>query len=476
MAISSKWIVSLALGGLLLAEADPAAAARKGRIGIQPNIIYISCDNLGYGDVEPFGSKLHKTPHLSKMARQGMKFTHYYSASGVCTSSRAALMTGCYPCRVSMDVTDGAVLRPVSPIGLHPDEMTIAEVLKSAGYATAIFGKWHLGDQPIFLPTRQGFDYYLGIPYSDDMTPRPTKNWPELPLMENEKVIEAPTDRDLLTKRLTEAAVSWIRGHRQKPFFLYFAQCMPGSTRAPYASAAFKGKSRNGPWGDSVEELDWSVGEILKVLAALNLDETTLVIWTSDNGAPRRTPPQGSNGPLAGWGYTTAEGGMRVPCVMRWPGRIPAGSICSELSTMMDMLPTFAKLAGANKLPKKTIDGKNIVPLMMGQPGAKTPHQAFYYYRLDELQAVRSGKWKLYVDMVVGGEGKRTRAKPRLYDVVSDPGEETDRAAEFQERVKGLLLMANKARNRLGDKGKVTSQRRPAGVVNGPKPQRLTKD
>ena len=177
MAISIKWIVSLALGGLLLAGADPAAAARKGRIGIQPNIIYISCDNLGYGDVETFGSKLHKTPHLSKMARQGMKFTHYYSASGVCTSSRAALMTGCYPCRVSMDVTDGAVLRPVSPIGLHPDEMTVAEVLKSAGYATAIFGKWHLGDQPIFLPTRQGFDYYLGIPYSDDMTPRPTKNW-----------------------------------------------------------------------------------------------------------------------------------------------------------------------------------------------------------------------------------------------------------------------------------------------------------
>ena len=476
MAISSRWIVSLALGGLLLAGADPSAAARKGRIGIQPNIIYISCDNLGYGDVEPFGSKLHRTPHLTAMARQGMKFTHYYSASGVCTSSRAALMTGCYPCRVSMDVTDGAVLRPVSPIGLHPEEMTIAEVLKSAGYATAIFGKWHLGDQPAFLPTRQGFDYYLGIPYSDDMTPRPTKNWPELPLMENEKVIEAPTDRDLLTKRLTEAAVSWIRGQKEKPFFLYFAQCMPGSTRAPYASAAFKGKSRNGPWGDSVEELDWSAGEIIKVLKELGIDDQTLVIWTSDNGAPRRTPPQGSNGPLAGWGYTTAEGGMRVPCIMRWPGRIPAGSVCSELSTMMDMLPTFAKLADADKLPTKPIDGKNILPLMMGRPGAKTPHQVFYYYRLDELQAVRSGKWKLYVNRVVASQGKQPEPKGRLYDVVEDPGEATDRAESSPAIVKRLNAMADVARQRLGDKGKVTSQRRPAGVVKGPKAQRLTND
>ena len=476
MAISSKWIVSLALGGLLLAGADSAAAARKGRIGIQPNIIYISCDNLGYGDVEPFGSKLHRTPHLNRMAKEGMKFTHYYSASGVCTSSRGALLTGCYPCRVSMDVTDGAVLRPVSPIGLHPDEMTIAEVLKTAGYATSIFGKWHLGDQPSFLPTRQGFDYYLGIPYSDDMTPRPTKKWPELPLMENEKVIEAPTDRDLLTKRLTEAAVSWIRDHRKQTFFLYFAQCMPGSTRAPYASPAFKGKSRNGPWGDSVEELDWSVGEIMKVLEALDLDENTLVIWTSDNGAPRRTPPQGSNGPLAGWGYTTAEGGMRVPCIMRWPGRIPAASVCSELSTMMDMLPTFAKLAAAEKLPTKPIDGKNILPLMLGRPGAKTPHEAFYYYRLDQLQAVRRGEWKLYVDYQVGTGEKSRRVKPRLYDVVRDPGETVDLTEKQPRKVAELMKAAGKARAELGDRNQPGTGVRPAGRVKDPVPQRLTSE
>ena len=373
-----------------------------------------------------------------------------------------------------MDVTDGAVLRPVSAIGLHPDERTIGEVLRSAGYATAIFGKWHLGDQPVFLPTRQGFDYYLGIPYSDDMTPRPGKNWPDLPLMENERVIEAPTDRDILTKRLTEAAVEWIRKHRQEPFFLYFPQCMPGSTRAPFASAAFKGKSQNGPWGDSVEELDWSTGEILKVLKELSIDKQTLVIWTSDNGAPRRVPAQGSNGPLAGWGYTTAEGGMRVPCIMRWPGRIPPGSVCSDLATMMDMLPTFAGLAGAEQLPKRTIDGKDIWPLMAGKPGARTPHRAFYYYRLDQLQAVRSGKWKLYVGVAVAA-GK-DKGKPRLYDVVADPGETMDQADKFPEVLDRLQEMAAVARNRLGDKGRPGPRRRPAGKVAEPRAQRLTRD
>ena len=241
-------------------------------MGSKPNIIYISCDNLGYGDVEPFGSQLHRTPHLTRMATEGMKFTHYYSASGVCTPSRAALMTGCYPCRVSMDVTDGAVLRPVSQIGLHPQETTIAEVLQLAGYSTAIFGKWHLGDQLEFLPTRQGFDYYLGIPYSDDMTPLPNKNWPPLPLMENETVIEAPVDRNLLTKRYTERATEFIEQNQKNPFFLYLPQAMPGSTQTAFASPAFKGRSRNGTWGDSIEELDWSTGQILDKLVDLGID------------------------------------------------------------------------------------------------------------------------------------------------------------------------------------------------------------
>ncbi len=460
----------IAVGGDVHAE-----SLRQGRLK-QPNIIYISCDNLGYGDVEPFGSTLHRTPHLKRLAAEGRKFTHYYSASGVCTPSRAALMTGCYPCRVSMDVTDGAVLRPVSAIGLHPREITIAEVLKKSGYATGIFGKWHLGDQPKFLPTRQGFDYYLGIPYSDDMTPRPTKNWPELPLMENERVLEAPTDRDLLTKRLTEAAVDWIRKNQEGPFFLYFPECMPGSTRAPYASAAFKGTSRNGPWGDSVEELDWSLGQILKVLNELKLDEKTLVIWTSDNGAPRRDPPQGSNKPLAGWGYTTAEGGMRVPCIMRWPGKIPAGTVCSELSTMMDMLPTFAALAGAKRSSQAPIDGKNIWPLMGGEPGERSPHEAFYYYRVNQLQAVRSGALKLYVDYQVGTGEKSRRVKPRLYNVVTDPGETADLAEKQPRKVAELMKTAGKARKELGDRDQPGTGVRPSGLVKDPVPQRLTSE
>jgi arylsulfatase A-like enzyme len=456
------WVSNFAHG-----QHDPA-------LGSKPNIIYMSCDNLGYGDVEPFGSKLHRTPNLTRMATEGMKFTHYYSASGVCTSSRAALLTGCYPCRVSMDVTDGAVLRPVSQIGLHPEETTIAEVLKLAGYSTAIFGKWHLGDQVEFLPTRQGFDYYLGIPYSDDMTPLPNKNWPPLPLMENEKVIAAPADRHGLTKRLTQAAVQWIRQHQRESFFLYFPQCMPGSTEAPFASSGFQGRSGNGPWGDSVEELDWSIGEILKVLKELSIDDRTLVIWTSDNGAPQRMPLQGSNGSLAGWGYTTAEGGMRVPCIMRWPGKIPAGTECAEMATMMDMLPTFAFLAGVEQLPPRDIDGKNIWPLMEGRPGAASPHRAFYYYHLDQLQAIRSGRWKLYVGFeVADSNGNNEQQALRLYDVITDPGETTDLTKVAPREVRRLLKFAEKARSTLGDRGRPSRQRRPAGHVVNPVPQRL---
>ena len=464
----NQWLAFILMAICMNCGGVTAAQAEK------PNIIYISCDNLGYGDIQPFGSRQHRTPNLIRMAAEGRKFTHYYSASGVCTPSRAALMTGCYPSRVSMDVTDGAVLRPVSPIGLHPNEVTIAEVLKDVGYATSIFGKWHLGDQAKFLPTRQGFDYYLGIPYSDDMTPRPNKNWPELPLMENEKVLEAPTDRSLLTKRLTEAAVSWIRKHQDGPFFLYFPECMPGSTASPYASPRFKGKSQNGSWGDSVEELDWSVGQILDVLKELDLDQRTLVIWTSDNGAPRRNPVQGSNKPLAGWGYTTAEGGMRVPCIMRWPGKIPAGTVCEELSTMMDMLPTAVRLAGIDDTLPHPIDGKEITSLMFGDETTQTPHQAFYYYHLDQLQAVRLGRWKLYVTAVAGAEGKNLES--RLYDVTKDPGEQVDLAEENPDVVAKLSEEADKARQVLGDRGVTGTGERPAGRVENPVAQGLTKD
>ncbi len=270
------------------AVAETSKADRSRR----PNFIVVYCDNLGYGDIEPFGSTLHRTPNLNRMAKEGRRFTHFCVTAGVCTPSRASIMTGCYAQRIGMHLNprDGWVLRPVSPYGLHPDEITVAEVLKEQGYATAIVGKWHLGDQPEFLPTRQGFDWFFGVPYSDDMTERVWEQdgskWPPLPLMENEKVIEAPCDRNGLTKRYTERAMRWIAEHKDEPFFLYFPQAMPGSTSTPFSSEAFKGKSKNGPWGDAIEELDWSMGVMLDQLKELGIAENTLVIWTSDNGAP----------------------------------------------------------------------------------------------------------------------------------------------------------------------------------------------
>ncbi|MHC4700262.1 MAG: sulfatase family protein [Planctomycetota bacterium] len=414
-----------------------------------PNFIVILCDNLGYGDVGCFGSGLHKTPNIDRMAAEGMLFTDFYATSGVCTPSRAGLMTGCYPRRVNMHVADdgGAVLRPVSRKGLNPKEVTIADLLKGRGYATACIGKWHLGDQLPFLPRRQGFDYYFGIPYSDDMTQRPGRNWPPLPLMENEEVIEARVDRNLLTKRYTEKAIEFITANKNRPFFVYLPHAMPGSTKSPFASERFRGKSANGPWGDSVEELDFSTGQILDTLRELGLDERTVVVWASDNGAPRRDPPQGLNRPLAGWGYTTAEGGQRVPCIMRWPGRIPAGKTCSQLCTMMDLLPTFAALAGARVPRDRIIDGHDIRPLMTGRLGARSPYKAFYYYHKQELQAVRSGKWKLYLPL----RGK-TRPRPtRLYDLEADIGETQNLADRRPAVVTRLLALAEKARNDLGD-------------------------
>jgi arylsulfatase A-like enzyme len=449
----------------------------------RPNFILIMCDNLGYGDIEPFGSKLHRTPNLNRMAKEGRKLTSFYSASGVCTPSRAALMTGSYPRRVGLDSTpeDGHVLRPVSPNGLHPNEITIAEVLKSAGYATACIGKWHLGDQPEFLPTRQGFDYYLGVPYSDDMTHATGqrigdrlrgKQWPPLPLMENEKVIVAPVDRNTLTTRETEAAIQFIAVNKKNPFFLYLPQAMPGSTRAPFASESFRGKSKNGPWGDSIEELDWSAGEILKALRKHDLDKKTLVLWTSDNGAPRRNPPQGSNLPLGGWGYTTAEGGMRVPAIIRWPGVIPPGSLNDELSSLMDLLPTFARLAGA-KLPTHKIDGKNIWPLW-SQLKAKTPHESFYYYHSQYLEAVRDARWKLYLPHSPNQpvrKGTKRRQQSVLYEVKTDIAEKHDVADRHPEIVKRLTQSARAARRDLGEGKQKGANVRPVGRAKNTTPR-----
>lgn len=451
----------------------------------KPNFIVIYTDNLGYGDIEPFGSKAHRTPNLNRMAEEGRKFTHFYVSSGVCTPSRASLMTGCYSQRVSMhwNDRDRHVLRPVSPYGLNPDEITVAEVLKEQGYATSMIGKWHLGDQEPFWPTRQGFDEYFGVPYSDDMTERVWKqdgsHWPPLPLMDGETVIEAPVDRDYLTKRETERALEWIGRNRDNPFFLYLPQAMPGSTSAPFSSPGFKGKSSNGPWGDSIEELDWSLGQVLQKLRDLGLAEKTLVVWTSDNGAPSKRDPddigRGTNRPLFGQGYTTAEGGFRVPTIMWWPGTIPANSVCTELATTMDILPTFAKLAGGETPSDRKIDGHDIRPLIVGEDGAESPREAFFYYYLDQLQAVRSGPWKLFLLLEEFSRHphfspETPRTEPLLFHVVDDIGSENNVAAEHPEIVARLTALAEGMRKDLGDLGQPGPGIRPRGKVDNPVP------
>lgn len=453
-----------------------------------PNVVVIFCDNLGYGDIEPFGSTVHRTPHLNRMAQEGRRFTHFYVSAGVCTPSRASLMTGCYAQRVGMHLNprDGQVLRPVSPYGLASDEITVAEVLRERGYATGIFGKWHLGDQLEFLPLRQGFDRFFGIPYSDDMTREVGlrlgdrlngKAWPELPLMEGDRVIEAPVDRDLLTQRCTEEVLRFINQHANDPFFVYFAQPMPGSTQAPFASPAFKGKSRNGPWGDSIEEIDWSTGQILDRLQELEIADRTLVIWLSDNGAPMSNDPngvaRGTNRPLHGRGYTTSEGAFRAPTIIWWPEHVPAGTECDELATTLDLLPTLAALAGANI--NHDVDGYDIRSLILGEPDAKSPYEAFYYYYMDQLQAVRSGRWKLFVPLtgfVRHPHFKKGQSDaPLLFDVVADMASQNDVADQHPEVVARLMELAAVARQDLGDRGQPGPGQRPPGQIRDRAPE-----
>ncbi len=469
--------------GLLVFLCSLVAAAQP------PNFVIIFCDNLGYGDIAPFGSTLHRTPHFDRMVHEGRKFTHFYVTAGVCTPSRASIMTGSYAQRVGMHVNprDDHVLRPISPYGLHPDEITIAELLKTRGYATTIIGKWHLGDQPEFLPTRQGFDSFLGIPYSDDMTQALGERtrgrfgrdeWPPLPLIENETVIDAPVDRNMLTERYTERALEFIEANREGPFFLYFPQAMPGSTRAPFASEAFRGKSRNGPWGDSIEELDWSTGQILDKLVELKIAENTFVIWLSDNGAPLAedvdSPTRGSNKPLHGRGYTTAEGAFRSPTIMWWPGKIPAGTISEELVTTMDLYPTLAHWAGAKVPTDRLIDGRDIAPIILGEPGAESPHEVFYYYMRDQLQAVRSGPWKLFVALDEYGRhphfNKGDVPRRLLFNVAEDISSEHNLAAENPAIVARLEALAEQAREDLGDRGRRGANQRPPGRVENPRP------
>jgi len=413
-----------------------------------PNFVVIFIDDMGYGDIEPFGSKLNKTPHLNQMATEGHRLTSFYVASPVCTPSRAALMTGCYPQRVGLQKGSGhIVLFPGDRHGLRPSEVTIAETLKAAGYATGCFGKWHLGDQPQFLPTSQGFDTYYGIPYSNDMWPPLTRfKCPDLPVLRDTKVVELIKDMDdqaTLCKKFTRAATDFIRQNKKKPFFVYLPHAFVHGPRK--ASPEFMAKAKTVEQAQ-VEEVDWSVGQILKTLREEGLAENTLVLFTSDNGPARGL----SAGPLRGRKGSAYEGGHREPTIAWWPGTIPAGTSSAELTTAMDLHPTFARMVGQSMPTDRVIDGKDIGPILLGKPGAKTPHDRFFYQQGGRLAAVRAGNWKL----MVNGE---------LYNLQSDLAEKKNVAHANPAVVKKLQGLLNEFRKDLAKNS------RPVGLAKNPR-------
>ena len=436
------------LGGTAAAAIAGCAAGRLVAAAAQddrPNVVLIFTDDQGYQDLGCFGSPDIATPHVDRMAGAGMTFTDFYVAAPVCSASRAALLTGCYPIRTGIT----GVLFPKNKNGLTHEKKTIAEILKGRGYTTACIGKWHLGtgtetvaglpDHAEFMPTNRGFDTYYGIPYSNDMKPTP--------LIRNLETLEEPADQATLTQRYTEEAVRFIRQNKDRPFFLYVPHTMPHIPLA--ASERFRGKSKRGLYGDVIEEIDWSTGEILKALSDLGLDEKTLVIYTSDNGPWLSKGKHGGCAkPLRDGKFTTWEGGFRMPCVMRWTGRIPAGKVCDEPTLTMDLAPTIAALAGADLPDGYEMDGASILPLMEGRPGARTPHEAFFYYRGNRLEAVRSGKWKL---ILYQGAEKGEPGQPlELYDLRADIGETTDVAKDHPDVVTRLTGLATEGVKRVG--------------------------
>jgi arylsulfatase A len=444
----------------------------------KPNIVLIFVDDLGYGDISPFGNKTIKTPHLEKMAAEGMRFTSFY-ATPVCSMSRACLLTGSYNTRVSIP----GVLFPASKIGLHPDEITLAEIVKPQGYATICIGKWHLGHREPFLPTKQGFDSYFGIPYSNDMTIDPENavfakdcvfrdGMDEkkarsgairhiVPLMRGTEVVEYPADQDTLTKRYTEEAVKFIRANQTQPFFVYLPHTMVHNPLA--ASADFRGKSAGGLLGDAVEEVDWSVGQIMATLKELKLDDKTLVIFTSDNGAAG-----GTSAPWRGKKGTIFEGGVREPCIMRWPGRIPAGTTSNQIAGNIDILPTIAKLTNTALPQDLVLDGRDITTLMFKADAPAVRDTHLYFTGQGNVGAIRQGDWKLFLTSLT----KKAQAKKSariaggdqvsngtLFDLAKDPYETTDVAAAHADIVAKLRTEAQKREK------EIEEHRRPAGTL-----------
>lgn len=447
-----------------------------------PNIVLIVADDMGYADMSCQGARGFKTPHLDRMAAEGTRFTHFYVAQAVCTASRTALLTGCYPNRVGLQ----GALNHTSRNGIHEDEWLLPEMLKARGYATAGMGKWHLGTRLKFHPTRHGFDEWLGIPYSNDNTkfhPVLAAEMPPLPLHDGEKVVEHDPDQSQFTKRFTERAVQFIERNAARPFFLYVPHVMP---HVPiFASEEFKGRSGAGLYGDVMQELDWSVGEILSALRRLNIDEHTLVIFISDNGPFLSYGEHaGSAAPLREGKLTAFEGGVRVPCIVRWTGRVPAGRVSGEPFMAIDWMPTLTELVEGQKPAKKT-DGRSVKPLLLGEPNARSPHDALFFYSGTELHAVRSGPWKLHFAhpyLTVAGEPGRNgkpsnwgKLAPKsiaqsgvegiasrhgyrveqlelsLFNLETDPGETRNVAAHFPEVVRRLSERAKNTRRELGD-------------------------
>lgn len=445
----------------------------------RPNLVVIFTDDQGYGDVGVYGAQGFETPHIDRLAREGRRFTDFYVSQPVCSASRASLLTGCYANRIGIH----GALGPHAKHGIADAEVTLAEVCRSRGYRTAAFGKWHLGHHREFLPTQHGFDRYYGIPYSNDMWPFHPESpdaWIDLPTIENERVVGYNTDQSRFTTDLTTRATAFIDecADANEPFFLYVAHPMP---HVPlFVSSKFAGHSTQGMYGDVIEEIDWSVGQILAALERRGLAEDTWVVFTSDNGPWLSYGNHaGTTGPLREGKGTTFEGGVRVPCVMRWPGRIPAGSECTQPAMTIDVLPTVARVIGA-ELPAHEIDGKDVSPLVFGDPNARSPHEAyFFWYHQGHLEALRCGRWKLHfphgyrsmhgrepgADGLPGKYDYSVKTGLELYDLEADIGESRDVAAEYPEVVARLQALADAKRRELGDKltGTEGSSNRPPG-------------
>ncbi len=478
--VIKKGLISTALSAsFTFSYAQQPIIANNQTDDTPPNIVLIHLDDMGYGDLSLTGATGFKTPNIDRLGHEGLFFTHYYSPQAVSSASRAGLITGCYPNRIGF----AGALGPNSTIGISDNELTIAQILKQRGYATAAYGKWHLGMQNQFLPTNKGFDEFYGIPYSNDMWPNhPTGTYPGLPYFKNEDVINpnvTPEDQKRFTTDFTMHTVDFIKRNGDNPFFIYLTHPMP---HVPlYVSEKFKGKSEQGLYGDVMMEIDWGVGEIIKSLEETGLIENTIVIFTSDNGPwINYGNHAGSTGGLREGKGTTFEGGQRVPCLMMWKGVIPEGSISNSLASGIDILPTLAEIANA-PLPTNKIDGVSLLPILKGDLDAKPRETFLYYYRTNSLQAIRHGNWKLvfphpgrtYQNFEPGVDGQPGEVDQNfnhpggLYDLRRDPGERYDLSEYHPDIVDKLNNIANEAREDLGDdlSGKKGAGRREPGRV-----------